>query len=129
MFLLLVCTALCNGIANDLNHRDHQDQNHHCDIDDVHPVSLLSVNIGVVAQAAGAHRASHRCQPDQADKRDRRAAGDSRDAFLPIHMEDDFKIAVSNTSAYMEAGNSIVVDVLIALLKQMDITKYGIENE
>ena len=28
---------------------------------------------------------------------------------------------------YMEAGNSIVVDVLIALLKQMDITKYGVK--
>lgn len=29
----------------------------------------------------------------------------------------------------MEAGNSIVVDVLIALLKQMDITKYGTDHE
>ena len=29
----------------------------------------------------------------------------------------------------MEAGNSIVVDVLIALLKQMDITKYGVNEE
>ena len=44
-------------------------------------------------------------------------------------FKDDFKIEVSNTSAYMEAGNSIVVDVLIALLKQMDITKYGMDNE
>jgi DNA (cytosine-5)-methyltransferase 1 len=26
---------------------------------------------------------------------------------------------------YRQAGNSIVVDVLIALLKQMDITKYA----
>ena len=26
---------------------------------------------------------------------------------------------------YQQTGNSIVVDVLIALLKQMDITKYG----
>lgn len=38
---------------------------------------------------------------------------------------DDFKEVVSNTSLYMQAGNSIVVDVLIALLKQIDITKYG----
>lgn len=29
-------------------------------------------------------------------------------------------------SMYQQAGNSIVVDVLIALLKQIDITKYGI---
>lgn len=28
----------------------------------------------------------------------------------------------------MEAGNSIVVDVLIALLKEMDITKYGVND-
>lgn len=42
---------------------------------------------------------------------------------------DTFKIVVSDTSMYQEAGNSIVVDVLIAILKQMDITKYGVENE
>ena len=43
-------------------------------------------------------------------------------------FKDDFKIVVSDTSMYMEAGNSIVVDVLIALLKQMDITKYGVNE-
>lgn len=42
---------------------------------------------------------------------------------------DDFKEVVSNTSLYMQAGNSIVVDVLIALLKQMDITKYNIDEK
>lgn len=52
-----------------------------------------------------------------------------RECLRLMGFKDDFKIAVSNTSAYMEAGNSIVVDVLIALLKQMDITKYGIEND
>ena len=31
-----------------------------------------------------------------------------------------------DTAAYQQAGNSIVVDVLIAILKQMDITKYGV---
>ena len=40
-------------------------------------------------------------------------------------FRDDFKIAVSDTQMYRQAGNSIVVDVLIALLKQMDITKFG----
>ncbi len=49
-----------------------------------------------------------------------------RECFRLMGFKDDFKIVVSNTSAYMEAGNSIVVDVLIALLKQMDITKYGV---
>lgn len=38
---------------------------------------------------------------------------------------DDFKRVVSDTQLYRQAGNSIVVDVMIALLKQMDITKYG----
>ena len=51
-----------------------------------------------------------------------------RECLRLMGFKDDFKIVVSNTSAYMEAGNSIVVDVLIALLKQMDITKYGVKN-
>ncbi len=38
---------------------------------------------------------------------------------------DDFKQVVSDTQMYRQAGNSIVVDVLIALLKQMDITKFS----
>lgn len=51
-----------------------------------------------------------------------------RECLRLMGFKDDFKIAVSNTSAYMEAGNSIVVDVLIALLKQLDITKYGVDS-
>lgn len=51
-----------------------------------------------------------------------------RECFRLMGFKDDFKIVVPNTAAYMEAGNSIVVDVLIALLKQMDITKYGKEQ-
>jgi len=42
-------------------------------------------------------------------------------------FRDSFKIAVSDTQMYRQAGNSIVVDVLIALLKQMDITKIAKE--
>lgn len=38
---------------------------------------------------------------------------------------DDFKKVVSDTQLYRQAGNSIVVDVMIALLKQMDITQFG----
>ena len=52
-----------------------------------------------------------------------------RECFRLMGFKDDFKQVVSNTAAYMEAGNSIVVDVLIALLKQMDVTKYGIYND
>ena len=38
---------------------------------------------------------------------------------------DDFRQVVSDTQMYRQAGNSIVVDVLIALLKEMDITKFA----
>jgi len=43
-------------------------------------------------------------------------------------FRDDFKQEVSDTQMYRQAGNSIVVDVLIALLKQMDITKFAENN-
>lgn len=51
-----------------------------------------------------------------------------RECMRLMGFRDDFNIAVPDTAAYMEAGNSIVVDVLIAILKQLDITKYGVEN-
>ena len=51
-----------------------------------------------------------------------------RECMRLMGFRDDYNIAVPDTAAYMEAGNSIVVDVLIALLKQMDITQYGVEN-
>jgi DNA (cytosine-5)-methyltransferase 1 len=38
---------------------------------------------------------------------------------------DDFEIFVSDTQMYRQAGNSIVVNVLMAILKEIDITKYG----
>ncbi|MEA1983373.1 MAG: DNA (cytosine-5-)-methyltransferase [Campylobacterota bacterium] len=38
---------------------------------------------------------------------------------------DDFRQVVSDTQMYRQAGNSIVVDVLIAILKQIDISKFG----
>lgn len=48
-----------------------------------------------------------------------------RECLRLMGFKDSFKIAVSDTSMYQQTGNSIVVDVLIALLKQMDITQYG----
>lgn len=51
-----------------------------------------------------------------------------RECLRLMGFNDSFNIVVSNTSMYQEAGNSIVVDVLIAILKQLDITKYGIED-
>lgn len=41
-------------------------------------------------------------------------------------FRDDFEQVVSDTQLYRQAGNSIVVDVLIAILKQMDITKFAL---
>jgi len=41
---------------------------------------------------------------------------------------DEFKQVVSDTQMYRQAGNSIVVDVLIAILKEMDISKFGIDK-
>ena len=48
-----------------------------------------------------------------------------RECLRLMGFRDDFKIAVSDTQMYRQAGNSIVVDVLIALLKEMDITRFG----
>lgn len=50
-----------------------------------------------------------------------------RECLRLMGFRDSFKIVVSDTSAYQQAGNSIVVDVLIAILKQLDITIYGTE--
>ena len=49
-----------------------------------------------------------------------------RECLRIMGFDDSFKIVVSDTEAYRQAGNSIIVDVLMALLKQMDITKYGV---
>lgn len=48
-----------------------------------------------------------------------------RECLRLMGFKDSFKIVVSDTSMYQESGNSIVVDVLIAILKQLDITRYG----
>lgn len=50
-----------------------------------------------------------------------------RECLRMMGFDDSFKIVVSDTETYKQAGNSIIVDVLIAILKQMDITKYGKE--
>ena len=48
-----------------------------------------------------------------------------RECLRLMGFRDDFKIEVADTQLYRQAGNSIVVDVLIAILKQLDITKYA----
>lgn len=49
-----------------------------------------------------------------------------RECLRLMGFDDSFKIVVSDTAAYKQAGNSIIVNVLMALLKEIDITKYGI---
>ena len=49
-----------------------------------------------------------------------------RECLRLMGFDDNFKIVVSDTVSYKQAGNSIIVNVLMALLKQLDITKYGI---
>lgn len=48
-----------------------------------------------------------------------------RECLRLMGFRDDFEIVASDTQMYRQAGNSIVVDVLIALLKQVDITRFG----
>lgn len=48
-----------------------------------------------------------------------------RECLRLMGFDDSFRIVVSDTEAYKQAGNSIIVDVLMALLKQIDITRYG----
>ncbi len=51
-----------------------------------------------------------------------------RECLRLMGFGDDFKQVVSDTQMYRQAGNSIVVDVLIAILKQMDISRFGVED-
>lgn len=52
-----------------------------------------------------------------------------RECLRLMGFKDSFKIVVSDTSLYQQTGNSIVVDVLIAILKQMDVSQFGVGNE
>ncbi len=49
-----------------------------------------------------------------------------RECLRLMGFDDTFNIVVPDTAVYKQSGNSIVVDVLMAILKQMDITQYGI---
>lgn len=46
-----------------------------------------------------------------------------RECLRLMGFRDSFKISVSDTQLYRQAGNSIVVDILIAILLEMDISK------
>ena len=48
-----------------------------------------------------------------------------RECLRLMGFDDTFKIVVNDTETYKQSGNSIIVDVLIAILKELDITKYA----
>lgn len=48
-----------------------------------------------------------------------------RECLRLMGFTDSFKIVVPDTEIYKQAGNSIIVDVLMAIIKQIDITKYA----
>ena len=50
----------------------------------------------------------------------------ARERVRLMGFPDTFKQVVSDSQLSKQSGNSIVVDCMMALYKQMDITKYGI---
>lgn len=48
-----------------------------------------------------------------------------RECLRLMGFDDSFHIVCSDTETYKQSGNSIVVNVLMAILKQIDITRYG----
>jgi len=48
-----------------------------------------------------------------------------RECLRLMGFPDNFKQVVSDTQLYRQTGNSIVVNIIIALLKEMDISKFG----
>lgn len=47
-----------------------------------------------------------------------------RECLRLMGFDDTFRIVVPDTAVYKQSGNSIIVNVLAAILKQMDITKF-----
>ena len=52
-----------------------------------------------------------------------------RECLRLMGFPDSFKQVVSDTQLYRQAGNSIAVNVIAAILKELDITKYGITKK
>tara|TARA_A100001234_G_scaffold206597_1_gene203151 strand:- start:908 stop:2068 length:1161 start_codon:yes stop_codon:yes gene_type:complete len=50
-----------------------------------------------------------------------------RECLRLMGFPDTFKQVVSDTQLYRQTGNSIVVNIIIALLKEMDISKFSIK--
>lgn len=50
-----------------------------------------------------------------------------RESLRLMGFRDSFKIVVSDSNIYMQAGNSMVVDCLMALYQQLDITRFARE--
>ena len=50
-----------------------------------------------------------------------------RECLRLMGFPDTFKQVVSDTQLYRQTGNSIVVNIVMALLKEMDISKFGVK--
>ena len=48
-----------------------------------------------------------------------------RECLRLMGFDDTFNIVVSDTEVYKQAGNSIIVNILVAILKEIDITRYA----
>ena len=48
-----------------------------------------------------------------------------RECLRLMGFPDSFKQVVSDTQLYRQTGISIVVNVIVSILKEMDITKFG----
>lgn len=48
-----------------------------------------------------------------------------RECLRLMGFDDSFRIVCSDTETYKQSGNSIIVNVLMAILRKMDITKYA----
>lgn len=50
-----------------------------------------------------------------------------RECLRLMGFPDNFKQVVSDTQLYRQTGNSIVVNIILAIYKELDISKYGIK--
>lgn len=85
------------------------------------PETDLEVARPLLASMAKMHRAG---VDNYITKKGRLRKLTPRECLRLMGFDDRFKIVVSDTQAYKQAGNAIVVDVLIHLLRSIDIKKY-----
>ena len=91
-----VGSAPRQGVADGLEQRHEHQQDHHADIHDVLVMQVLSIVDGEASDAAGADRARHGGEADQADRRDRHHADQVGNRLVQVHAEDDAELAAAH---------------------------------